>query len=145
MNKLFSVSHQTFQINIGLLMVRVAIALLMLSHGFPKLAQFFNDGPVQFIDVFGMGASLSLGLAVFSEVLCSLLILLGFGTRLATIPLIVTMLIAVFHVHGADPFIKQEMGLHYLLIYVLLLLTGSGKYSIDYFYHKKALALVANK
>ncbi len=62
---------------------------------------------------------------------CSVLILLGLGTRIAVIPLIVTMLVAVFIVHSGDPFAKQEMGLHYLLVYIMLLLTGSGKYSLD--------------
>ncbi|HYK77453.1 MAG TPA: DoxX family protein [Daejeonella sp.] len=145
MKKLFSVNHQSFQIDISLLIVRIAIAAMMLTHGLPKFAQFFNEGPVQFIGVFGMSASFSLALTVFAEVLCSVLILMGLGTRLATIPLIITMLVAVLYIHGSDPFVKQEMGLHYLLVYVLLFLTGSGKYSMDYFYHKKALALSLNK
>ena len=79
----------------------------------------------------GMSPALSLTLAVFAEVICSLLLLFGLGTRLAVIPLIVTMLIAVFFIHGADPFAKQELGLHYLLVYLLLLFAGSGRYSLD--------------
>jgi putative oxidoreductase len=51
---------------------------------------------------------------------------------LAVIPLIVTMLVAVFHIHASDPFTKQELGLFYLAGYVILFFTGSGKYSIDY-------------
>ena len=63
------------------------------------------------MDVLGMGTTLSLGLAVFAEVVCSVLVLLGLGTRLAVIPLSITMLIVAFHVHMADPFAKQEMSL----------------------------------
>lgn len=89
------------------------------------------------MDVFGMGTFMSLSLAVFAEVVCSALVLLGLGTRLAVIPLSITMLIAAFHVHIGDPFAKQEMSLHYLLVYVVLFILGSGKYSIDRFLSKK--------
>lgn len=102
----------------------------MLTHGISKIA-LFNETPVQFMDFMGLGTEMSLALAIFAEMGCSVLILLGLGTRVAVIPLIITMLVAVFIVHGADPFAKQEMGLHYLLVYIMLLLTGSGKYSLD--------------
>lgn len=114
-----------------LLFVRIAIAALMLTHGIPKLLMLLSGAPIAFPGILGMGAGLSLGLAVFAEVVCSVLVLLGLGTRLAVIPLIITMAIAVFHIHMADPFAKQELGLHFLVIYVMLLITGSGKYSLD--------------
>ena len=57
---------------------------------------------------------------------------MGLGTRLATIPLIITMLVAVFIVYGAAGFDKKEMGLLFLLVYVFLLVCGPGKYSIDH-------------
>jgi putative oxidoreductase len=90
------------------------------------------------MEVFGMSHFLSLSLAVFAEVICSLFILLGFATRLAVIPLIITMLVVVFYIHADDPFGKQEMGLHYLLTYIMLLIMGSGKYSIDNLLYKKS-------
>jgi len=130
MKKVFSINRSSESIDIVILLARVSIAVLMLTHGIPKIA-FFRETPVQFMDLMGLGAELSLGLAIFAEVVCSLLILFGLGTRIAVIPLIVTMLVAVFLVHGGDPFAKQEMGLHYLLVYMMLLLTGSGKYSLD--------------
>lgn len=108
----------------------------MLTHGLPKMSGFAYS-PVKFMDVFGMGTFMSLSLAVFAEVVCSALVLLGLGTRLAVIPLSITMLIAAFHVHIGDPFAKQEMSLHYLLVYVVLFILGSGKYSIDRFLSKK--------
>jgi putative oxidoreductase len=142
MKKLFSINHQTKNVDIALLITRIAIALLMLTHGIPKMAGL-AESPVKFMDIFGMGASLSLGLAVFAEVFCSVLLLFGLGTRLAVIPLIVTMLIVVLHVHAGDPFAKQEMGVHFLLAYVLLFVLGSGRYSLDslLFKNKKYLAV----
>jgi len=78
-----------------------------------------------------MSPALSLGLAVFAEVICSILILIGFKTRLATLPLIITMLVAVLVVHFSDPFAIMEKALLYLLLYIILLFGGSGKYSVD--------------
>lgn len=139
MKKLINVYQSANSIDVALLITRIAIAALMLAHGWPKLEMLLSDAPVQFPALFGLSTSVSLALAVFSEVVCSLLILVGLGTRLAAIPLIITMLVAVFLVHGADPFAKQELGLLYLLPYTVLLLTGSGRYSLDYLLLQKVL------
>jgi putative oxidoreductase len=130
MNKLINLYQNAKNTDVALLFVRVTVAGLMLAHGLPKLEMLFSGGSSQFPAVFGLSSATSLALAVFSEVVCSVLILVGLGTRLATIPLIVTMLIAAFYVHGADPFAKKELAILYLLPYVLLL-TGSGKYALD--------------
>ncbi|HUH33266.1 MAG TPA: DoxX family protein [Daejeonella sp.] len=130
MKRLFKVDQNSSNADIALLILRIVIGVLMLVHGFPKMLTLFSGEPVQFPALLGT-PEFSLGMAVFAEVVCSLLIIFGIATRLATIPLIVTMLVAVLLVHGADPFTKQEMGLHYLLSYIVLLITGSGKYSID--------------
>ncbi|HXS58089.1 MAG TPA: DoxX family protein, partial [Hanamia sp.] len=87
MKKIFSINHTTKDVDIALLIIRIAIALLMLTHGIPKMAGL-AETPVKFMDVFGMGAGISLSLAVFAEVICSVLVLVGLGTRLAVIPLI---------------------------------------------------------
>lgn len=136
MKKSFSVSHNTKNVDFALLITRVSIALLMLTHGLPKMSGF-AESPVKFMDILGMGTTVSLGLAVFAEVICSVFVLLGLGTRLAVIPLSITMMIAAFHVHIGDPFAKQEMALHYLLVYVALFIMGSGKYSLDSLLLKK--------
>jgi len=92
----------------------------------------FSGAAVQFPPVMGLSAEVSLGLAVFAEVFCSVLLLAGFVTRLAVLPLIITMLVAALMIHAADPFAKQEPALQYLLVYIVLLFTGSGKFSTDY-------------
>ena len=108
----------------------------MLVHGLPKLKSLFTED-VSFADPIGIGVIPSLFLTVFAEVICSFLILLGLGTRLAVIPLVITMLVAICIIHGNDGFGKQEMALHYLIIYLLLFFTGSGKYSLDQLLFKK--------
>ncbi len=132
MKKLLNVNEATTSTDIALLVARIGIAVLMLTHGIPKMMMLFSVAPVQFPSVMGMSAELSLGLTVFAEVFCSVLLLVGFATRLAAIPPIITMLVAVLLIHAADPLAKQEPALQYLLVYLVLLFAGSGKYSIDY-------------
>lgn len=139
MKKLINVYQSANSIDVALLITRVGIAFLMLTHGWPKLQMLLSNDPVQFSALFGLNAIGALVLTVFAEVVCSLLILVGLGTRLAAIPLIITMLVAVFLIHGADPFAKQELGPLYLLPYVMLLLTGSGRYSLNYMILQKVL------
>ena len=99
-------------------------------HGWPKLIGFADkaDG---FPDPLGISSFLSLGLAVFAEFFCGILISLGLFTRASTLPLIVTMIVAAFIVHGTDPFQKKELALIYLASYLTILLAGSGKYALN--------------
>lgn len=131
MKKIFSINNTSATTDIVLLIARIGIAALMLTHGIPKLMMLFSGEPINFPPVMGMSAALSLSLAVFAEVFCSVLLLFGFATRLAVIPLIITMLVAVVFIHGADPLAVKEPALHYLLVYMFLLFAGSGKYSLD--------------
>ncbi|MGZ8545235.1 MAG: DoxX family protein [Flavisolibacter sp.] len=131
MKNLTKVNQAATPVHLALLIARLVIAALMLSHGLPKMMQLFSGEPVQFLSIMGMSPTLSLGLAVFAEVICSVLVLVGFATRLAVIPLIITMLMAVFYVHLDDPFTRKELGIQYLLTYLVLFFAGSGKYSVD--------------
>jgi putative oxidoreductase len=145
MKKIVFVDQTSSRIDIALLIARVSIAALMLTHGLPKMAMLFSGDPIQFPPIMGMSAGLSLTLAVFAEVFCSILILLGVGTRLATIPPIITMLVAITLIHSADPFAKKEMAIIYLLGYVVLLIAGSGKYSVDYLLQRKLTTRTATR
>ncbi len=128
---LFSNSHLTGKGNLALFILRVSFGTMMLfGHGWGKLAGFGEMSP-QFADPYGFGAASSLGLAVFAEFFCSLALIFGIFTRLSTIPLIITMLTAVFVIHGASPYQKQELGLVYLMVYVVIFIAGPGRYSLD--------------
>lgn len=137
MKKIFKIHPEPYKLDIALLIARLGVAAFMLTHGWPKVMMLFGDAPIQFPGVMGMSPEFSLILTIFAEVICSILILIGLGTRLAAIPLIVTMAVAVFIFHAADPFASQEMGLLYLLVYLTLLLLGSGRYSVDALLAKK--------
>jgi putative oxidoreductase len=137
MKRILSVNNAAASTDMGLLIARIGIGSLMLVHGIPKMLMLLSGAPVQFPPVLGMSAEISLGLAVFAEVICSLFILAGFATRLAAVPLAITMLVAVGLIHAADPFTKQEPGLYYLLVYLVLFFAGSGRFSIDYLLQRK--------
>jgi putative oxidoreductase len=137
MKTVFKTTVNASYLDAALLVARVGLALLMLTHGIPKLLQFFSGQPIQFGDPIGIGVTASLVLTVFAEVFCSILLLVGFATRLAVVPLIVTMVVAYFVVHAADPIKVKELSLIYLLFYLVLGVTGSGKYSVDYLISRK--------
>jgi putative oxidoreductase len=118
--------------DVGLLVARLGAGGFMLfAHGIGKIADF-ADKSATFPDPIGfLGSEMSLVLAIFAEVLCSVLVMLGLFTRLAALPLCATMFFAAFVVHGADPFAKKELALLYLVIFAALALTGGGKLSLD--------------
>ena len=115
--------------SLGLLLLRIAICAMMLTHGLDKLSHFAEKS--QTFNPIGLGGTLSLSLVIFAEVFCSLALLLGLLTRLATFPLITAMCVATFVTHAGQPFGAKEMALLYLSVYVLILIIGPGRYSID--------------
>lgn len=124
-------------VHLLLLLLRLIVGVFMLTHGIGKLQSFFGNGPIQFHDPLGVGATTSLFLAVFAEVFCSILLILGLLTRLATIPILFTMMIAAFVIHFQDGFGKQELPLLYAAIYITITVLGAGKYSLDYILLKR--------
>lgn len=104
----------------------------MLTHGMGKMQTLIGSEPIRFGDPLGVGAISSLSLAVFAEVFCSILLIAGFGTRLVTIPLLFTMMVASFVVHINDGFGRQELPFLYAVIYLVITTMGAGKYSLDY-------------
>ena len=51
---------------------------------------------------------------------------------LAKIPMVFTMGMAFFVIHGNDPFAVKELAFIYLVVFVLMYITGPGKFSIDH-------------
>jgi putative oxidoreductase len=117
-------------IDAGLLILRIASGLMMITHGWPKLIGF-ADRMNSFPDPFKIGHPASLALTVFAEFFCSILLIIGYYTRFATIPLIIAMATIVLMIHWPDPFSKKELPLMFLASYLTIFFAGPGKYSID--------------
>jgi putative oxidoreductase len=117
--------------DLGLLAIRLLSGGMMLTHGIPKFDRLFGEGPVKFADPFGLGPEISLGMVLFAEVGCSLLVMLGFKTRWATLPLLFNMLMASFYAHGSDPFSEKELSLLFFTSFLSILISGGGRFSLD--------------
>ena len=123
--------------DLALLILRLSVGLLMLTHGIPKLTgfnQIVSEGG--FIPVFG-SVALGLGLTVMAEVFMSVFLAIGLFTRFSLVPLIVTMLVAVFVAHASDPLSVKEHALLFLFPYLALMLTGPGRLSVDHLLFKR--------
>jgi putative oxidoreductase len=133
---------------IGLLILRLGIGGYLLTHGWGKLQMLLAGGADTFGDPVGLGNALSLALVTVSEFLCALLIILGLATRLAAIPVVISMSVAAFVVHAGDPWtmetaakaffsgasktwFSKEPALLYLIPFLCLVFTGAGKLSLD--------------
>lgn len=123
--------------DIGLLIFRVSISVLMLTHGFPKLLRFFGPEEINFADPFGLGQTITFGLAVFAEFVCAVFVLFGFLTRFSAIPIVLTMAVAAFIIHATDGFGKQELPIAYMFSFLFFVFSGAGKYSIDFLIQNK--------
>ena len=131
MKKIFlKLTAQNKTNSIALLILRLSAGGLMLTHGWGKFQKVIN-GNLGFADPLGIGEELSLYLTVFAEFFCAIFILVGLFTRLASIPLIITMAVAAFIIHGGDPIGDKEASLGYLAVYLAIFFMGPGRLSID--------------
>ena len=90
-----------------LLIARIVFGILLMNHGIQKWSNFQEMSAV-FPDPLGIGSPLSLGLAIFGELVCSMAFIIGFLYRLAMIPMIFTMIVAFFVVHANDVFAVKD-------------------------------------
>jgi putative oxidoreductase len=119
--------------DVGFLILRIWLgASMLMLHGWGKLINF-SDRADKFADPIGLGSPVSLALAVFAEVICSVLLILGLLTRFAALAGAITMAIAFFTAHGGKltgPG-NGELAFMYLMGYIVILVAGAGRYSLD--------------
>jgi putative oxidoreductase len=131
MKRLMSVRYSDTAFNIAMLAMRLCFGLMMLfNNGIYKMTHFASEQQ-GFYDPLGIGSRWSLILVIFAEVFCSIFLVLGLFTRAALIPLIITMIVVVFMFHSGKPVSKLELPVMYLVAYIVLLLCGPGRFSID--------------
>lgn len=137
-NRIFSTGNFKFTGNIGLLLIRlVSGGIMHARHGHDELQKLFAGPPYDFRDPIGLGVEVSFFMTLFAEIICTIFVVIGLGTRLAVIPLIITMSVVAFVVHVKDGFFAMELPIMYLTMYLTLLLMGPGKYSVDRLIEKK--------
>lgn len=113
--------------DLGLLFLRGSGALFLLwVHGLPKLLDY--SGQLKLIeDPFHLGGQVTLLLAIFAEVLCPLLIIAGVLVRLACLPILAVLLIAMVVVHPEWTLFEGQFGWLLLVIFSSVLIAGPGR------------------
>lgn len=122
--------------NTGLLILRVGLGVMMITHGFPKLA----GGPAGWE---GLGGSMKVVgidfLPVFwgfmgaaAEAIGGLFLILGLFFRPVNVLLVITMLIAALvHFGKGDGLSGASHAIELGIVFFSLIFIGPGKYSID--------------
>lgn len=132
LKKFFKVTALPPYVDFAIFILRVGISVLMITHGWAKLERAIG-GNWGFADPIGFGEKTSLLLTIFSELICSILVLLGLFTRPALFFLIFTMFVVVFVVKLGGGIGEMEKGLLFLIPYLSLFIWGPGRYSLDYY------------
>ena len=134
--------------SLGLLILRAGAGGFLLTHGWGKLQMLLDGDFAKFGDPIGLGNTASLVLVVLAEFVCAILVVVGLGTRLAAIPIVIAMAVAAFVAHGSDPWTmgggaaaflsgdskswaSKEPALLFLIPALALVFTGAGGYSLD--------------
>jgi putative oxidoreductase len=130
MKKLLSVSYSNWAFNTAMLLLRIGSGALIIPHGYSKLVHFAEKKD-SFMNFMGMGSALSFSLVIFAEFFCGMFIVLGLFTRLAVLPLVISMSVVVFKANHGDIFGKGEEGALFLTCFLAILLCGPGKASAD--------------
>ena len=118
--------------DISLLILRVfSTSFMFFGHGLQKFNMLFNSAEIKFANPIGIGTELSLILSTFAELFCAGLLILGIFPRVSAGVLAINMFVAGIIYHASDPFGTKEKALLFLVIFVVLVLMGAGKYSIN--------------
>lgn len=121
--------------DLGLLILRLSVGLLMLLHGIAKLKGVdFIEG---MLSAKGLPAFLAYGVYV-TEIIAPILIVIGFRTRLAAAVFVFGCLFALFLAHTQDIFTLNQhggWGVELLGLYffgaLALYFMGGGKYGLS--------------
>ena len=129
-------SIRTVAVDAAILIIRVPAGLFLMQYGYEKFSKY-SAWSVDFPDPLGVGSPVSLALCISAELFAAGFLALGLFTRFALVPLIINMTVVAFIIHANDPMREKEHALTFLFIFIALLLTGPGKYSLDNLVMKK--------
>lgn len=128
--------------NMARLFMRLFVGVMLLQFGVRHLVNF-TQLSTTFPGVMGWSGETSLIVMICIEIISSLLIMVGFMTRLAVIPAIIAMIYAEHYILTAmlpdtlPYFINSTqpgyLPLMFIGIYIYILIAGPGKISLDYF------------
>lgn len=118
-----------------ILCLRIFFGVLFFMHGLDKMMNFSVLSET-FPSVLGFGSYMTLMVSIFCEFCCSLFLIAGLLIRITVLPMIISMAVAFFDVHDAM-MPEGELALVYLVVFIVLYITGPGRYSADYLIDRK--------
>ena len=121
---------------IGLLVLRIGVSGSLMTHGYGKLMNY-ESLSTKFMGHMFLSSEFTLSLVIFAELFCAFFVLIGFGTRIFSIPVMYNFIIAITVAHAGDPFGKMEKAVLFFTVFIALFILGPGKYSVDYYISKK--------
>ena len=121
---------ESLNTDLASLFLRLIYGSLFVHYGYTKFISYDEILP-QFPDIIGIGSKFSFILVIFAELICGFLVTIGYLTRLAIIPIFITMIVAYFLAHANDEFQAKTLPFVFLLLSFVIFILGSGKYSID--------------
>lgn len=123
-------------IDLGLLIFRLSLGILMFMHGFHKVI-YGVDGIKSMLAAYGMPEFLAYGVHL-GETIAALMIIIGYRTRLAAVAFTIVMIVAFLMAHMDPLFALGKSGawLHEGIALFLfgglgLIFTGGGKYALS--------------
>lgn len=127
--------------NMGRLFLRLFVGIMLMQFGVHQLTHYF-DLRETFPNLIGLGSEPTLIILICIEVICSLFIMVGFMTRIMTIPPFIAMLCAEIYLVLHKATVVNEvidwneysfLPVMFMGIYFFIILVGPGKISVDYF------------
>lgn len=128
--------------NLGRMFIRLFVGVMFMQFGIRHLVNF-SLMSADFPTLLGLSSQTCLILMIINELVCSLFIMAGFLTRLATIPPILSMIVAEYYIlhdllpdaliYGLESTDPGYLPIMFIGIYFFILLAGPGKISLDYF------------
>ena len=117
--------------HLGLLFLRISGGLFLLwVHGLPKLLNY-SEELLRIEDPLHLGANVTLSLAIVAEVLCPLLIVAGVLVRLACLPILMVLLIALLVVHPQWSLAEGQFGWLLLILFTTVFIAGPGRLALN--------------
>jgi putative oxidoreductase len=128
-NFLFPQPTDSKSFSLLLLCLRLLFGIMLMLHGLEKVYNY-TELCFVFPDPIHIGSEISLLFVIFAEILCSIFFIIGALYRIMMIPMVVIMLVAFFHIHEGS-IVEGELAFIYLLMFILMYISGPGQYSID--------------
>lgn len=127
---------QPFDADFSIFFLRLILGGLFTWHGLDALMHYKLYLSMSQSTI-GLPASVEFNLVVFAQFICGILILLGLLTRLAVIPVFITMAVAFLVAHKGQPFFQKELPFVYGLLCIAVFIFGGGRYSADNMLQKR--------